>query len=485
MARRGCTCAEEATVAAGCARAVADVAVRLRRHFQRPEAAAHAADYLRGLLADVERKNGWQLAAQAGYDHPRGLQRVLDRYAWDADAVRDDLRTYVVAALGDPQAAQAVLVVDETGFPKQGTHSAAVARQYCGTLGKRANCQMGVFLGYASATGHVGLDRALYLPKEWTDDRPRCRQAGIPDAVPFQTKPQLALALVERALDAGVPAAWVVADEVYGNDGTFRRALETRDQAYVVAVRSDYPVSTWPPFGPPAPWTVSAVVTAALAAGVATWARRSCGEGAQGPRVYDWLYLPVRPAVRDEGDAEDKGHAENKGHAEDKGHEERAQGEANQQEWVHAVLVRRHPERADEVAYYLVSAPAGTPLEAVVRVAGARWTIEDTFKQAKGLVGLDQYEVRSWRGWYRHVTLALLALAVLRLASRSGGRPGRRRGSPAPSTSRSASRKSAGSSSASCGPASVPHPPTPTASPGPVGGAATRNSPRSATSAAA
>jgi SRSO17 transposase len=446
---RGCRCASEVDLAAGCAREVEDAAVRLRPHFRRPEAWDHARNYLRGLLAAVERKNGWQLAEQAGYGHPRGIQRVLDRYAWDADAVRDDLRRYVVAALGAPQA---VLVVDETAFPKQGRHSAGVARQYCGTLGKRANCQVGVFLGYAAPKGHAGLDRALYLPKEWTDDRARCRGAGIPDAVPFRTKPQLGLELVERALDAGVPAAWVVADEVYGNDGKFRRALEARDQAYVVAVRSDYPVSTWPPYGPPAPWTVAAVLAAALAAGVAAWVRRSCGDGAQGPRVYDWAYVPVRPAVRDE------------------------------EGWLHAVLVRRHPERRDEVAFYLVHAPTGTPLAEVLRAAGARWTIEDTFKQAKGLVGLDHYEVRSWRGWYRHVTLALLALAALTVATRPGGRPGRR---PAPSTSPSPPRRSAGSSSASCGPPSAPRRPPPTSSPGPAGAAATSASRRSATSVAA
>jgi len=244
-----------------CAREVEGAAARLRRHFRRAQAAEHAMDYLRGLVAEVERKNGWQLAEEVGYAHPRGIQRVLDRYAWDAEAVRNDLRAYVIAELGDPTG---VLVVDETGFPKQGRHSAGVARQYCSTLGKRATCQIGVFLGYASAKGHVGLDRALYLPQEWTDDRERCQQAGIPEEVPFRTKPQLAWELVERALEAGVPAAWLAADEVYGNDSKFRRALEAREQAYVVAVRSDYPVSTWPPFGPPDRWTMAAVIAAAL-----------------------------------------------------------------------------------------------------------------------------------------------------------------------------------------------------------------------------
>jgi SRSO17 transposase len=434
-------------MASECAREVEDAAWRLRRHFRRPEAYGHAADYLRGLVAEVERKNGWQLAEEAGYSHPRGIQRVLDRYAWDADAVRDDLRAYVVAELGDPRG---VLVVDETGFPKQGTHSVGVARQYCGTLGKRANCQIGVFLGYASAKGHVGLDRALYLPQAWTDDRARCRQAGVPDEVPFCTKPQLALSLLERALEAGVPAAWVAADEVYGNDTKFRRALEARDQAYVVAVRSDYPVSTWPPFGPPDRWTVTAVVAAALSAGVMHWQRRSAGEGAQGPRLYDWAYLPVRPALQDG--------------------------------WVHSVLVRRHPERTDDLAYYLVYAPAGTTLEEVVRVAGARWTIDDLFKQAKGLVGLDQYEVRSWQGWYRHITLALLAFAVLTIATKKGGRRAR---PGVPRISRSPSRRSAASWSDSSGRPPIHHPRTARSWRGPAGGGATRRSRRTATNVAA
>lgn len=448
MVTRGCRCADEDTIAAACAREVEDAGWRLRRHFRRPAAYGHAADCLRGLVAEVERKNGWQLAERAGYAHPRGIQRVLDRYAWDADAVRDDPRAYVVAELADPRA---VLVVDEACFPKQGTHSAGVARQYCGTLGKRANCQVGVFLGYAGRRGHVGLDRALYLPQEWTDGRARCRRAGIPDEVPFRTKPQLALELVERALEAGVPAAWVAADEVYGNDSKFRRALEARERAYVVAVRSDYPVTTWPPYGLPAAWTVTTVVAAALAAGAVEWQRRSAGEGAHGPRLYDWTYLPVRPAVQDAG-------------------------------WLHAVPVRRHPERTDERAYYLVYAPVGTPVEQIVRVAGARWTSDDMFKQAKGLVGLDQYEVRSWKGWYRHITLALLAFAVLTIATKKGGRRGR---ASAPRISRSASRRSAASWSDSSGPRPVHRRPTTRSWRGRAGDDATRRSLRTATNVAA
>jgi SRSO17 transposase len=400
-------------------------------HVRRPEARRHATDYLRGLLADVERKNGWQLAEHAGYAHPRGIQRVLARYAWDAAAVRKDLRHWVVAELGDPGG---VLVVDETGFPKQGRHSAGAARQYTGTLGKIANCQVGVFRGYATSVGHVGLDGALFVPQEWFADRARCRRAGIPDEVVHRTKPGLALEMLERALEAGVPAAWVTADEVYGSDGKLRRALEARGQAYVLAVRSNECTTTWPPYGSP-----DQVRVAEVAATVPpeTWQRLSCGEGAQGPRRYDWAAVPLRPALR-EG-------------------------------WVHGLLVRRHPERVNELAYYLVYAPAEAPLAEIVRAAGARWTIDDLFKLAKGQVGLDQYEVRSWHGWYRHITLALLALAALTIGARKKG------GRPAPATSRSPSRKSAGSWFGSSG----PPPARPTrSSPGPAGAGIIRRSPR-------
>jgi len=406
-----CSCEAEVTRAIATAGTVDEVLDLLRRRVRRPEAARHAADYVRGLLADVTRKNGWQLAEHAGYAHPRGMQRVLDRSVWNADAVRDDLRAYVAATLGDPEG---ILVVDETGFPKQGTHSVGVARQYCGTLGKIGNCQIGVFLGYAGPQGHAAIDRALYVPRAWLDAPDRCRQTGMPPDLPFQTKPQLALTMLERALDAGVPAAWVVADEVYGSDGALRRALEARGQAYVLAARGNQPVSTWPPYGPPAQTTVSehAATVAAEA-----WVRRSCGDGAQGPRVYDWAYLPLRPALRDE--------------------------------WVHGLLIRRHPVRPAETAWYLVYAPAETALDDLVRAAGTRWTIEEVFKLAKGQVGLDQYEVRSWQGWHRHITLALLALAALATAAKKGE-------PTVPATSPSRSLNSGGSWSVSSGAPCLP-----------------------------
>ena len=290
--RGSCFCADEGEIATECAREVESAVVRLRRHFRRPAAAEHAADYLRGLLAEVERKNGWQLAERAGYAHPRGIQQVLDRYAWDADAVRDDLRAYVLPALADPLG---VLVVDETGFPKQGTRSAGVARQYCGTLGKRANCQVGVFLGYASPAGHVGLDRALYLPQEWTNDRARCRAAGIPDEVSFQTKPQLALALVERALDAGVPAAWVVADEVYGSDSKFREPLEAGDRPMC------WPSGAISPFSPSRPGPPTGRRTSARSPTSSRPSRRPAGAGGaagRGLRGPDATTGPTSPCAR-------------------------------------------------------------------------------------------------------------------------------------------------------------------------------------------
>ncbi|HVE74694.1 MAG TPA: IS701 family transposase [Mycobacteriales bacterium] len=376
------------------------VVARLRPRFRRRAAHQHAAAYLRGLLGEVERKNGWQLAEYAGYRHPRTIQRVLDRSAWDAEAVRNDLRAFVMADLGDPDG---VLVVDETGFLKKGSKSCGVARQYSGTAGRIENCQIGVFLGYAGPRGRAGIDQALYLPKDWAADPERRAEAGVPETVAFRTKPHLALEMIERALDAEIPARWVVADEVYGSDGKLRRALEARDQAYVLAVKRNEKPTTWPPYAPPGQVAVAAVAAELTPE---AWLRLSCGAGAQGERIYDWACVPLRPALRDG--------------------------------WVHALLVRRHPTDPDEVAYYLVYAPDGTPLVEIVRAAGCRWAIEDVFKLAKRQAGLDQYEVRSWTGWHRHTTLALLALAILAVAAAEKGGP-----RLSPTSSRSPSRSCA------------------------------------------
>ncbi len=431
-----CECVNEADVVGQAEQAMAEVAGRLRAHFRRGEAREHATDYLRGLLADVERKNGWQLAERVGYEHPRGIQRVLDRYAWDADAVRDDLGRWAIAEVGHPEG---VLVVDETSFPKQGRESVGVARQYCGALGKVANCQVGVFLGYASPKGYVGIDRALYLPERWVADPARRAKAKIPAAVPFRTKPQLARDLVARALDAGLPAAWVTADEVYGNDPAFRHFLEERGQRYVLAVKRTTIVTATRSDGELGEAEVGSLVAAVPPD---AWNRLSCGEGSQGPRLYDWAYITLDPAERPG--------------------------------WIRGVLLRRHPTRTDEVAFYLVYAPADTPLPQIVRAAGARWSIEDVFHLAKGEVGLDHYEVRSWHGWHRHITLALVALFALTLARRKGGPPTARSTSPSPSP------RSAASSSDSSG----RRPTRPlTSSPGPAGDAITSASPNCAIAA--
>jgi SRSO17 transposase len=339
--------------------------------FARAEPRRRVLAYLRGLLGNVGRKNGWQLAEHAGERTPDGMQRLLATADWDPDLVRDDLRGYVVEHLGDPGA---VLVVDETGFLKKGTTSVGVQRQYSGTAGKVDNCQLGVFLAYASAKGRAFIDRELYLPKAWTENRARCRAARVPEQVGFQTKPQLARVMLERALEAGVPASWVTADEVYGQDPALRGWLEGRGMAYVLAIKSSELLAVGD--GP------AKVSAAQLAAAVPAehWVGASAGHGAKGRRLYDWTRIQLTPLA--------------------------ASG------WQRWLLVRRS-RRDGELAYYVCFAPASTSLVGLVRVAGSRWAIEDGFQQAKNEVGLDHYEVRRWPGWYRHITLALLAHAFL------------------------------------------------------------------------
>jgi SRSO17 transposase len=350
---------------------------RIALRFGRPEPRMRAMSYLRGLVGPVERKNSWQLAEYVGDKTPDGVQRLLSTYDWDADLVRDDLKGYVIEQLGDTGG---VLVVDETGFIKKGVKSVGVKRQYSGTAGKVENCQIGVFLAYASSKGRAFLDRELYLPREWVQNQERRTEAGVPEEVEFKTKPQLAKAMLKRAVDAGVPASWVTGDEVYGSDRKLRLWLEQQDLSHVLAIKSNEALWTDPGF--------AQVSAATLAAEVAAdqWVRRSCGNGAKGPRLYDWMRVPIRP-LKEPG----KGY------------------------WL---LVRRSIEKPDELAYYVCFGPAQTAIEELVRVAGARWIIEEGFEEAKGEVGLDQYEVRKWVGWYRHITLALLAhafLAVTRL----------------------------------------------------------------------
>lgn len=356
--------------------------------FARSEPRERVLAYVHGLLAPLERKNGWTLAEAAGEATPDGMQRLLTGADWDADEVRDDLRRYVTAHLGR---ADAVLVVDETGFLKKGKKSAGVARQYTGTAGRIENAQVGVFLGYATRGARTFLDRELYLPKAWTEDRDRCREAGVPDDVEFATKPELAIAMLTRALDAKVPAAWVTADEVYGQHFRFRRFLEQRNMSYVLAVPTSQRVL---PAGDRTGQPECRADTLIASLPPQAWRTRSAGDGAKGPRLYAWARAAIRPS-RDPG----------------------------QEFWL---LARRNLADPADRAYYLCFSPRGTTLTDLVRVAGARWAIEETFQTAKGEVGLDHYQVRRYDGWYRHITLAMLAHAFLTVttAAANGGKKG-------------------------------------------------------------
>jgi SRSO17 transposase len=339
------------------------------RRFARAEPRRRVVAYLHGLLSPVERKNSWQLAEEVGDPTPYGVQHLVGRARWDADEVRNDLRTYVVKHLSDPRA---VLIVDETGFVKKGEQSVGVQRQYSGTAGRIENCQIGVFLAYASPKGRTFLDRALYLPQEWTKEKQRCRQAGVPETVGFATKPVLAQHLIARALDAGVPAQWVTGDSVYGNDGKLRRWLEERGVAHVLGVSGNHYI--WMGLQQqPVAVVVQRVPRKA-------WQRLSAGNGSKGPRWFDWAALRLPCPERG---------------------------------WQRWLLLRRKVDDPTELAFYRVFAPARVTLREVVQVAGTRWAVEECFETAKGEVGLAQYEVRSWSGWYRHITLALLAHAYL------------------------------------------------------------------------
>ena len=361
---------QDVSAVQGGAAYLSDIERRLAPYFERAEPRQRAMAYVRGLLSPAERKNSWQLAEVSGDTTPYAFQHLLRRALWDPEAVRDELRRYVLQHLRD---SEAVLVLDETGFLKKGRHSAGVARPYSGTAGRIENCQIGVFLGYASQLGHTLLDREPYLPQEWTDDRHRCRQAGIPEDRPLATKPQLARPMLQRVLTTGVPAKWVTGDSVYGDDRRLRLWLEAQPQAYVLAVSGKEYV--W--LG----WQQRQVKTILAALPEDGWTRLSAGDGSKGPRWYDWRWLlladPVDPA------------------------------------WRRWLLVRRSVSDPTELRGYVVFAPQDTTLAEVVRVAGTRWVIEQLFEAAKGEVGLDQYEVRSWTGWYRHITLAMWALALL------------------------------------------------------------------------
>lgn len=348
-----------------------DVFAVFAGRFSRVEPRRRAFAYVRGLLSGLERKNGWTLAEQAGDRSPNALQEMLYSPCWDPDAVRDDLRDYVVEQLGEPDA---VLVADETGFVKKGVRSAGVQRQYSGTAGRTENCQLGVFLCYVSGLGRVLVDRELYLPVSWTDDRDRCRAAYIPDEVGFATKPALAQAMLQRAIEAGVPFRWFTADEAYGHNPGLRTWLHEQDVWYVMATRCDEQV-------PAGPYPSTRVDTLIGELPGRAWKRLSAGDGAHGPRRYDWATVPIHHDLPD-----------------------------SRRRWV---LARRSITNPQQISYYLCYGPTGTRLRELVRVAGSRWGIEEAFQTAKNEVGLDHYQVRRYDAWYAHITLAMIAAAFL------------------------------------------------------------------------
>jgi SRSO17 transposase len=350
-----------------------DLFARIAGRFGRVESRRCAGDYIRGLLGPVERKNSWQIAEYAGHHGPHRFQHLLGRADWDADQIRDDLREYVFEHLGRDDG---VLIFDETGFIKKGEASAGVARQYTGTSGKIDNCQIGVFAAYASGTGRALIDRELYLPKTWAADPERRSDAAVPETRRFMTKPELAVRMMTRILAQDAPIAWVAADEVYGRDRKFREACLHRNVGYVAAVPRNEHIPTTRA-------GTRRIDTLAAQAPDEAWTRISAGDGTKGPRLYDWAAVRIS-AWWDEQEA--IGH------------------------WA---LIRRSIADPTDLAFYLCAGPANTPIEELVRVAGARWAIEECFQAAKNHTGLDQYEVRSYTGWYRHATLSMLAHAFL------------------------------------------------------------------------
>jgi SRSO17 transposase len=356
--------------------------------FFRAEPRRRARAYVSGLLAPLAGKNGWTLAEVAGDRTPDGMQRLLNAANWDADGVRDDLRGYVVGHLGEPGG---VLIVDETGFLKKGNKSAGVQRQYSGTAGRIENCQLGVFLAYATAKGRTLIDRELYLPKSWIADADRRQEAAVPEQTEFATKAVLAQRMLGRALDAGVPAGWVAADEAYGQDYKFRTWCEQHKIGYVVAVPRSQSIPL--PLDDTAVFSLGSRRADDLVAQAPeqAWKRCSAGSGAKGERVYDWAVASLYPS-----DHTPPG-------------------------WGRWLLARRQILTAEqleqgkqpEIAYYLCAGPPGTTDEDLIRVAGARWAIEECFQTAKTEVGLDHYQVRRYDAWYRHITLVMLAHTYL------------------------------------------------------------------------
>ena len=357
-----------------------EVKGRMRGLFTQERVAASANLFLDGLLGDERRKTGWMRAEAAGDPGPWRQQAILGRGRWDGDGLRDIVREYVVENLATDEA---VLVIDETGFLKQGKASCGVARQYTGSAGKITNCQIGVFTAYVSARGHAFIDRALYLPKSWTGDPARLAAAHVPEAVAFATKPAQAVQMIRRALAADVPFSWVAADAVYGV-GDVEQALRRACKGYVLGVKSDHLFGSWS--GKPPVAGTAAEIARDLAP--SAWQRLSAGEGTKGARLHDWAYCELADLDADEYDETKSGL------------------------WTRGLLIRRNISDGD-LAFFTTWCPAGTDIQTLVAVEGHRWAIEDSFETAKNELGLDHNETRSWHGWYRHVSLVMLAFAMM------------------------------------------------------------------------
>jgi SRSO17 transposase len=362
------------------AQSLRDVKVRMRPLFTQERVAASAGLFLDGLLGEERRKTGWMRAEAAGDPGPWRQQAILGRGRWNANELRDIVRDYALETLADDDA---VLVIDETGFLKQGKASCGVGRQYTGSAGKITNCQIGVFACYASRHGHAFIDRALYLPKAWTDDPARMTAAHVPAKTGFATKPALACAMIERALSAQVPFAWVAADSVYGV-GAIETVLRRAGKGYVLGVSSDHRVHSW------GKARIIAGSAGAVAQGLSPsdWVRLSAGEGTKGARLYDWAYCELADLDAADYDASRAGL------------------------WTRGLLIRRSIADGD-LAFFSTWCPARTPIETLVKVEGHRWAIEDSFETAKNELGLDHNETRSWYGWHRHVSLVMLAFAMM------------------------------------------------------------------------
>lgn len=353
-----------------------DVKQRIRPLFTQRRVAASAGEFLDGLLGSEPRKTGWMRAEAAGDPGPWRQQAILGRGRWDADALRDVVREYALETLSD---GDAVLVIDETGFLKQGKASCGVARQYTGSVGKITNCQIGVFASYVSRHGHAFIDRALYLPKEWTDDRRRLKAVHVPNNVEFATKPQIARRMITRAIAAKVPFSFVATDTVYGT-GMIEALLRNAGKGYALGVASNRVFHSWGK-----PQLVSGTASAiAQSLPKKAWRRLPSGEGTKGPRLHDWAYVEL-------ADLETGILAE---------------------EWTRGLLIRRNIASGD-LAFFSTWCPKGTPMTKLVAVEGHRWAIEDSFETAKNEFGLDHNETRSWHGWHRHVSLVMLAFAMM------------------------------------------------------------------------